>query len=155
MTWTNIVYVATYFEFPELNKIHGEPSYTKLREIKDQIKAITSSVSIELGGGAHGHLELVLTKGEYENITATPYVRPENPGPLTIPALTAQHAENRMREDHKALIRVFREVKDLQKSITKQIIKAIELSYVKNLRNRNTNTIQADVPNVLAYLFTT
>ena len=60
-----------------------------------------------------------------------------------------------MRKDHKALIRVFREVKDLQKSITKQIIKAIELSYVKNLRNRNTNTIQIDIPMVLAYLFIT
>ena len=37
MSLINIYYVGTYFEFPELNKIHDAPSYAKLREIKDQI----------------------------------------------------------------------------------------------------------------------
>ena len=43
---------------------------------------------------------------------------------------------------------------DLQKFITKQIVKAIDPVYIKTLRNRNTNTIQAGLPTVLAYLFT-
>ena len=74
MTLTNINYVATYFEFPELNKIHGAPTYAKLRDIKDQIKANTSSISSELGEGSHGHLGLVLTNGEHANITAMSYI---------------------------------------------------------------------------------
>ena len=82
MTLTNIDYVATYFEFPELNKIKGAPSYTNLHEIKDQIKANVWSVSSEPGGGAHGHLGLVLTDSEYANITATPYICPAYPGSL-------------------------------------------------------------------------
>ena len=80
---------------------------------------------------------------------------PAHTDPLEIPALTAQHAETRMREDHKALIRVLREVTDLQKAVIKQTVKAIYPVYIKTLRNRSTNTIQADVPTVLAYLFTT
>ena len=54
MTSTNINYVATYFEFPRLNNIHGAPSYAKLRKIKYQIKANTSSVSRDLGEGHMG-----------------------------------------------------------------------------------------------------
>ena len=85
----------------------------------------------------------------------TPYICPAYPGPLKIPALTVQHAETHMREDHKALIRVFREVVDLQKAVIKQIMKAMHLVYIKTLRDRSMSTIQADVPTVLAYLFTT
>jgi len=82
MTSTNINYVATYFGFPELDKIHGAPTYAKLREIKDQIKAITSIISSELGVGAHGHLGLVFANGEHANITVTPYICPAHPDPL-------------------------------------------------------------------------
>ena len=60
-----------------------------------------------------------------------------------------------MREDHKVLIRVFCKVKDLQKTVIKQIVKDIYTVYIKTLYDRRTNTIQADVPMVLAYLFTT
>ena len=155
MTSTNINYVATYFEFPELDKIHGEPTYAKLCKIKDQIKANALSVSSELGRGAHGHLGLVLTNSEYASITATRYIPPAHPGPLDIPALTVYHVETRIREDHKALIRVFCEVTDLHKAVIKQIVKVVYPVYIKSLRDRITNTIQADVPIVLAYLFTT
>ena len=88
MTSTNINYVATYFKFPELDKTHGAPTYSKLREINDQIKGNASSVSSELRGGAHGHLGLVLTDDEYVNITATLYICPAHPGPFEILALT-------------------------------------------------------------------
>ena len=71
MISTNIDYIEMYFEFPELDKIHGVPSYAKLREIKDQIKANHSIISSELGGRVHGNLGLVLTNGEYTHIIAT------------------------------------------------------------------------------------
>jgi len=116
MTSTNIDYAATYSEFPEHEMINSAPSYTKIREIKDQIKANTSSASSELGGGARDHLGLVLANGEYANITATPYVCLVHHGPLKISTLTAQREEICRREDHKALIQVFREVMDLQSS---------------------------------------
>jgi len=89
VTTTNIDYVATYFKFSKLDKTDGTPTYAKLREIKDQIKANASSVSSELGGGAHSNLVLILTNGEYVNITATLYIHPAYPGLLEILMLTA------------------------------------------------------------------
>ena len=65
MTSTNIDYVKTYFDYPVLTKIHGEPTYESLQEIKDQLKTNAATVTCELGGGANGHLGLVLTPLEY------------------------------------------------------------------------------------------
>ena len=82
---------------------------------------------------------MVLTDIEYVHITAMSYIRPAHPGPLEILELTAQHAETRMREDHKALIRVFCEATDLQKAVIKQIVKDIDPVFINTVRKRNTN----------------
>ena len=64
MTSTNIDYVDTYFELPTLTKIHGEPTYFQLKELKNELKSNATSVTTDLGGGGHGHLGLVLTPAE-------------------------------------------------------------------------------------------
>jgi len=53
------------------------------------------------------------------------------------------------------LIRVFLKATDLQKAVTRQIVKARDPVYIKTLRDRSTNTILVSVSMVLAYLFTT
>ena len=99
---TTIDYVNTSFEYPVLIKIHKQPDYQSLKTIKDELKANATTVPTELGGGAYGHLGLVLTPEEYNNVAElTPYVRPEHPGPLVIPTGTTQHEATRRREDHK------------------------------------------------------
>ena len=47
MSATNIDYANTYFEFPELTKIHGAPNYPTLRIIKDEMKANAHSDSYD------------------------------------------------------------------------------------------------------------
>ena len=73
MTSTNIDYVDTYFEFRVLTKAHGEPTYEKLKAIKNELKSNACSVASDLGGGTHGHLGLVLTAAEYAAISQIPY----------------------------------------------------------------------------------
>ena len=70
------------FEVSTLPRIHGKPDYSKLKVLKDLLKANAFRVSSNLGGGAHGHLGLVLTPVEYATVSATPYVCPPHPGPL-------------------------------------------------------------------------
>ena len=62
MTSTNIDYVDTYFEFPTLTNIHGEPTYFQLKELKNELKSNATSVTSDLGGGGNGHLGLVLSQ---------------------------------------------------------------------------------------------
>ena len=107
MSSTNIDYVDTYFEYPSLTRIHGEPTYEALKLIKNELKSNAAAVTSDLGGGRHGHLGLVLTPAEYAIVTHVPYVRPVHPGVLVIPPGTTQHETTRLRNEHKSLLSSF------------------------------------------------
>ena len=72
-----IDYATTLFEYPVLKKIHGMSTFTALTEN-------AKHVSSRLGGGANGHLGLVLTPEEYQTASNTPYAIPPFPGELTL-----------------------------------------------------------------------
>ena len=83
------------FEFPTLPKIHEESTYHQLKELKDKLKTNASKIPSKLGGGNFGHLDLVLSTAEYALISDTPYIEPQHPGPLQIPATCTERTENR------------------------------------------------------------
>ena len=87
---SSVDYISTYFEHPTLSKIHGEPNYSMLRKLKNELMRNASSVPSDLGGGANGHLGLLLEAQEYQSVNATAYVRPVHPGNLVIPPGTPQ-----------------------------------------------------------------
>ena len=84
---SNIDYAQTYFKYPSPTPISGEPTNKALKRLKNELRANASSVESDLGGGDHGYLGLVLTDVEYANVTNTPFVAPNFPGTLTIPAV--------------------------------------------------------------------
>ena len=86
------------------------------------MKANAAQVTSDLGGGANGHIGLVLTPAEYLHVSALPYVKPVHPGTLHITVGTPQHETNRLREDHTDAIRLFRETIDVEKALIKQIV---------------------------------
>ena len=150
---SNPVDYTTYFEFPTLDKIHGEPTFATLLRMKKQLKANAISVTSDLGGGQFGHLGLVLTPQEYALLSPVPYARPAHPGALVIPAGTAQHEAIRLRDEHKETIRLFRETVDVEKVLIKLIVGAVEPPYLKELRDHHTDTINNTIAEVLTFLF--
>ena len=83
-----IDYKNTFFEYPDVTKIHGEPTLGALLTLENEIKANAVSVHTNLGGGSHGHLGLVCSPTVYGTISATAYNRPTNPGTLTVTGTT-------------------------------------------------------------------
>ena len=79
------------FEFPVLTPIAGALNYPVLKKLKDEIKADAAAIYSELGGGAHGHLGLVSTASEYQKVSATPYIRHQQPKRPTINAAMLEH----------------------------------------------------------------
>ena len=146
---------TTYFEYPVPTKIHGEPQFESLQTLKDQLKTNSQTVVSDLGGGAHGHLGLVLPADEYALVSPVPYVFPVHPGALNIPAGTAQHEAIRLRDEHKERIRVYREALGIQQALLKQIVAAVDEDYLKELRNEHTNAITLTIPEILSHLTTT
>ena len=67
----------TYFDYPELSRIVGEPTLGALITLCNEIKANAQTVESKLSGGEHGHLGLVLLDVIYTSMPNTvPYIRP-------------------------------------------------------------------------------
>ena len=149
----HVDYINTAFEYPILDKIHGAPTFSTLNRLKKQLQANAQSVSSDLGGGAHGHLGLVLTPTEYATVSDIAYTMPAHPGSLTIPRNTDAVEAVRRRDAHQERIRKFREATDVQKALIRQIVASIDGHYIDELRNATTNTITKTIPEILQHLF--
>ena len=147
-------YISTYFEHPTLAKIHGEPTYNTLRKMKNELMRNAASVPSDLGGGANGHLGLLLTPAEYLAVHTTAYTRPVHPGALNIPAGTTQHESTRLKDEHRQQVQEFRETVNVEKAMIKQIVHAIDAKFLDTLRNRTTDSIDQPIVTILEYLFT-
>ena len=144
---------TNFFEVKILPKIDGEPDYTRLNNLKDELKANATLVTSESGGGEHGHVGLILFPAEYASISSIPYTRPLHPRTLFIPPGTPQHATTTTKEQHTEELLLYQETVDLENSLQKQITEAVENDYLEELRDRTTNTILHDIPFILEYLF--
>jgi hypothetical protein len=150
-----INYRDTYFEYPELTRIEGEPTAEHLIRLNKELKSNAISVYSNLGGAQHGHLFLVMTPAQFSMISATPFERPPHPGPLRIEVGTTQHMAATLKEEHKEKLRLFREVEGVEKALIQQIVKAVRPEYLNALRNRSTNSINGPVYNIIDHLSTT
>ena len=81
-----INYRDTYFQHADLTPIRGEPKNDSLKILINELTANAQTVHSNLGGGANGHLGLILMPAKYAAIApGTPYIRPIYPGALVLP----------------------------------------------------------------------
>ncbi len=125
-----IDYRNIFFEFPELDRIVGEPNADSLIKLKKQLKSNASSVSSNLGDGLHGHLGLVLNPVEYATVSPVPFNAPVHPGALVIAPGTTATMATAARDQHAEAIRLFREYYGVEKALKQQLRKAIDESYL-------------------------
>jgi hypothetical protein len=104
---SGINYRETFFEFPELTKIHGKPTSESLYKLRNELKANAQSVYSNLSDGAHGHLALILSNAQYALLTDIPFERPIHPGALVIPANTTGPMATVMKDEHHERLRLF------------------------------------------------
>ena len=149
-TTTN--YREVYFAHEDLDKIAGEPSYDTLRTIHTQLKANAASVPSILGGGANGHLGLVIAPEKYALISNTPFNRPYHPGLLDVPIGTLRDEADRVTNAHRQQLDLYNTVQGVEKSLLQQLTKAVEPVYLESLKNQNTGLIQYPIFTVLAHL---
>ena len=104
----NVDYAATYFKYPVLCPLNGEPSSKSLKQLKTELRAKNSSVDTDLGGGDHGYLGLFLIDVEYaqKNMIPTPFVAPDFLDVVTIDALATAVKAVHAKEFHKENTRI-------------------------------------------------
>ena len=99
--------------------INRKPTNKLLKQLKIEFRVNSSSVLIDLGGGNHGYLGLLLTDEEYTRINPTPdpFVIPNFPTAFVIGAnLTAVKSVN-AKETHTEATRIYRECKKVEKTL--------------------------------------
>ena len=147
-------YRTTVFEYVDLTAIHGEPTYESLQTMLNQLKANARSVRTVLGGGQHGYLGLLLSREQYEVLApGTPFVTPAHPGQLVVPPFQLPHLTHQIISTHSEQVRLYNECYHVGQALRKQVVTALDDSYLSALKNRQTNTITVALPDIILYLF--
>jgi hypothetical protein len=82
------------FPNPILPKIDHESTFQDIQVTTRLLNANAISIPPMLGGGAHGHLGIIMTQVEYTAISTSPWIEPYNPNatPAIPPGTTAVDA---------------------------------------------------------------
>lgn len=155
MNTTSEDFKSTHFAHRELTRIIGEPSLASLLTIRQEIKANAQTVHSSLGGGAHGHLGLVLTQQVYATIPGgEDYIRPNLPV-LEVLQADTQFILAEKRHQFAIDMQSFRETNAVERAIIQQIITAVEPKYLKAIKSKATGNITKTIPQILLHLFDT
>ena len=147
----------TYFQHKVLTKVHGKPTYESLQTLATEVKANAGSVPSTAGGGANGHLGMVLSAARYATLAGTvPSIQPANPGvfdPPVPPGTAAQieAARDVWREANQA----FAVCQATEKALVAQIVESTDPIYIRALLNRTTGQFSSNIRAVMTHLFTT
>eukprot|EP00957_Ditylum_brightwellii_P089302 6799719-Ditylum_brightwellii.AAC.1 len=78
---------------PTLQRVEGELDYAAINTIMQQLYENAATVPSSLGGGAHGHIGLVMEPTLYSSLSATAYNAPGAPARATL----AENATSQVR----------------------------------------------------------
>ena len=125
-------YRARFFEYKDLERIHGQPTINSIARLLRQVKCNTQQVSTTLGGGQLGYLALVILPADYITIpNATIFRRPADPGIFNTAATgsvlrdkvaltTSKLATQKIAHDE--LLRQYNECQAVETTLRNQII---------------------------------
>jgi hypothetical protein len=81
MKTTSVEDIIASFPHPILPMVQGEPYYHTIHAIRKLLQANARSIDSNLGGGALGHLSLIVSVAVYAIVApAHPWTNPESPG---------------------------------------------------------------------------
>jgi hypothetical protein len=133
MKYATVEDVIASFSHPVLPSVIGEPDYHSLHAIRKMLRANARSIDTHLGGGAFGHLGVIISDIVYEVISPlTAWVNPtfheRSPSVIEGGGKAAQisAAKHRWEESTTA----FKTYNTVQSALKKQIIMVVEPMYI-------------------------
>jgi hypothetical protein len=96
------------FPNPIIPKIDHEPKFEDIQVATCLLNSSAISIPSMAGGGANGHLGIIMTQVEYATISPSPWVEPYNPHavPIIPPGTTAVDAAQNARV-HAECLRIY------------------------------------------------
>jgi hypothetical protein len=122
------------FPNPILPKIVHTPTFENIQVTTHLLNANAISIPSMAGGGAHGHLGIIMTQVEYATISTSPWVDPYNPNavPIIPPCTTAVDAAQIARM-HAECRRIYTNRINVDQAVNKIILEAYDNMYTFQL----------------------
>jgi len=144
------------FPHPCLTPINGLPTNSALCLLTKEIYANARATPSTRGGGAHGHLGLVMTTADYQTISAIAFILPAHPGDVpVVPAGADQLVANKIVHVFKAELAKLTLAATLHKELKKQLLTAIDHLYLAALDDDIFRFADISVTTMLLHLHTT
>ena len=144
------------FAFPhgELTKIVGTPTNATLQVLKSQLCDNAASVPSRRGGGAHGHLGIVMDAVEYMTVSNNiPWINPIHPGDLPVHScgVTAVLREqiNRQYDEDLAAFELYTKVSN---ALKRQILLAVEPTFLRAIAHHRLGFMQVSPLDMIHHL---
>ena len=155
MTLNSSNYRQTHFEIKTPINISGEPTFDQLKKLFSQLKINAQCIHSSRGGGNHGHLGLVLSPVDYQQLTLTPFIRPVDPGDFVLPTninLTMDQITV-LKENHKSLRSQFEKVDAVEAALKQFLVEALDADFLLEIRNSTTERLEGTIPHIMTRLF--
>jgi hypothetical protein len=147
---------AFTFPHPTLTVISAEPNNTSLRRLTQEIYANAMSVHSTRGGGANGHLALVMPPNEYLARTNQAFIAPVHPGDQpTLPPNPTSHQITEVNRRFAADLAEHTRYLTIQETLRQQILAAVNQRYLRILANPIFGFADVSCHAMLAHLRTT
>jgi hypothetical protein len=89
----SVAHIVAKVPVKTLPVITWEPDYETIGQIIQTLYGNAATLPTTIGGGAHGHIGLIMTPALlYATLTPTAYPAPNDPGPIVIHAANASQA---------------------------------------------------------------
>jgi hypothetical protein len=147
--------IIASFPHPILPTVQGEPDYHTIHDIRKLLQANSRSIDSHLGGGALGHLGLIVSAETYAIVAPThPWINPEAPGraPTEIDGVTAAQLSAERHRWEEA-VTTFRTRSTVEQALKKQIIMVFEPMNLEILNNDMVGFANTSAREMLEHLF--
>jgi hypothetical protein len=125
------------FPHNSFTKFTGKPTFEDQKIIRRYLNTNAMSVLLYEGGGWHGHIDLIMTDGEYFALAMDVFTAPENPGATPVHANNATAAQiTEANQAHKETRRVYRTYNSVDQVFKKLIIYAYEDQFINVLSDK-------------------
>jgi hypothetical protein len=122
------------FPNPVLSKIDNEPTFEDIQVTTHLLNANAISIPSMAGGGAHGHLGIIMTQVEYAAISASTWVEPYNPNAIPItPPGTNDVDVAQLERMHAECRRIYTNHINVDQALNKLILEAYGSMYTSQL----------------------
>jgi len=144
-----------YPDIPEALPTSRKPTLHDIRTLRKHINANAMAITSTRGGGAHGHLALVMTPASYTALSGVAWVDPVHPGAApAIPAGATAAQITEINRQYKADLEEFMLFKATQAALRKCLIQAIPATYIDILADELFEYANVTPSAILAHLTT-